>query len=1211
MLINTARPVFIPGRILIALVIVFLSVMTVRKAEATHAMAVDLTYECIGGNEYEFTLSFYRDCKGISAPSTPVLHIESRSCNFHTHINLTRTGPGVEVSAVCPSELSNTSCNGGTIPGVQKYIYKGRYTLPAQCTDWRFSYSECCRNYLITNLATKNDLYVEATLNNRDAVCNSSPVFTNMPVPYLCNGQAYSYNHGVIDANGDSLVYSLITPLEGYNDPATYKPGYSSAYPIFTNTGSLQFDAATGQMDLTPNGLQVSVVTVMVKEYRSGRLIGTTMRDMQVIVSNCTNLIPHMENNGGIQNHSGGILSAKNIIEICPGETIDFDISARDNDGDNITASSNISSSIPGAVLNLSATGNTATGHFSWTPQASDLGIHTFTVTLKDDACPVSGEQTYSFTIYVLQGTSAGPDRHYCPDGATVQLKAIGGSVFQWTNLDGSPATSLSCTNCANPVATPSVTTTYIVESNFSSGCGNRDTITVHLVPSFTLSTSPQTQLCSMEEGVTIQAYAGPDPGDSYSYQWTPSANLSGSATAVAVARPKTTTQYYVTVVSPQGCTKTDSVIVTAKNLIEMEILQGDTIETCDSVRLNLVFIPVGEIFHEAFDHDIDSSNWSNISGGILGNQCGAVSHNEAYHLRNPGVRTLETKDMDLENGASISFYVKAGTCNQCFCDKPENDEQDENLYLEYSIDGGATWTLLHLMDADIFSAIDQFNYIALNIPDEAKTTHTRFRWQQLNNHPSLPDKDIWILDDIRIREGLGDYDIQWTPSTGLSSDTIANPVAAPLTTTTYIVQAMDKETGCVYIDTVTVVFKEEFQITERLEITLCPEDTNYRAQIPGPTGTVYTYKWLPPAGLSDPNIPNPILSPSESTIYAIFISNGQSGCYRQAEMIVNVPPVFTIDIGLDTSVCFTDSVALRAVPSTPEEDYDYLWRPVHGVVNQTSASTYVKPTLHTEYIVFVRNKETNCTKADTVNVKVYPNFNLTTTKTATLCPYQSEVTIAALAEPGNDFTYLWSPSAGMADPSLRTQDVTATTDSTFYVLAHKDEGCWKRDSVRVSPYQGSLTLGASQDTLIHEGATAPLRAWGAEQYLWKNESVLVSEQNQFMASPVTKTIYTVYGSDACYVDSQQVTVDVIPIEFFIPNLITPNGDGLNDNFRITNFGTKWNLEIYNRWGQLVYQREKYINEWNGDGQNDGVYYYHITDTKTLEMYKGWVEIIR
>ncbi len=85
--------------------------------------------------------------------------------------------------------------------------------------------------------------------------------------------------------------------------------------------------------------------------------------------------------------------------------------------------------------------------------------------------------------------------------------------------------------------------------------------------------------------------------------------------------------------------------------------------------------------------------------------------------------------------------------------------------------------------------------------------------------------------------------------------------------------------------------------------------------------------------------------------------------------------------------------------------------------------------------------------------------------------------------------------------------------------------------------------------------------------------------------------------------------------DLFIPNLITPNGDGKNDLFVILGLNHYPNatLRIYNRWGSEVYQSQNYQNDWGGSGLNDGTYYYIlIVNTATgNQAYKGWVELLR
>ena len=93
--------------------------------------------------------------------------------------------------------------------------------------------------------------------------------------------------------------------------------------------------------------------------------------------------------------------------------------------------------------------------------------------------------------------------------------------------------------------------------------------------------------------------------------------------------------------------------------------------------------------------------------------------------------------------------------------------------------------------------------------------------------------------------------------------------------------------------------------------------------------------------------------------------------------------------------------------------------------------------------------------------------------------------------------------------------------------------------------------------------------------------------------------------------DDEPTIVKKIVNEFFIPNVFTPNGDGINDYFEIVGLdaysGAK--LRVFNRWGNEVYYNAKYNNNWNGDGLNGGTYYYMLELEKggKTSSYKGWV----
>ncbi|MBN4072247.1 SprB repeat-containing protein, partial [Flavobacteriales bacterium AH-315-E23] len=529
-----------------------LNIFSTQKALASHAMGVDLTYICIGPNQYVFTISFYRDCSGINAPSSASLSLSSISCSQNFNFTLPLIS-SMEISALCPTALS--TCQGGSEPGAEQYIYTDTITLPAACTDWEFSWTHCCRNPLITNLVSPSsqNIYIEATLDNTIPGCNSSPIFTTLPVPYICNGQPYSYNHGAIDIDGDSLVYTLVNPLTTGGVAISYQPGFSPTYPIATLSGTVTFDPTTGQMTIVPNGTQVAVVTILIQEYRDGVLIGSTMRDIQIIVLNCGNQQPQLDA-PGIVNLQNATLIDTMYFEACVGSNVVFDLIASDPDvGDIITMTTNSNLALVGSLFGTSGV-NPVTGTLTWTPQLTDLGYHMFTVTIQDDGCPVLGTQTYVVEVDIINGTYAGGDYYLC-DGDTAQLSVSGGTTFQWT-----PSTALSNDTIANPLAWPTTTTTYTVTSDMTGSCGNQDDITVFVVTPFTLTTAADVILCN-SGAAQLNAFAGPP--DNYVYIWTPSNGLDFDTVPNPMASPTATTVYTVSVTSSSGCTKTASQMVT------------------------------------------------------------------------------------------------------------------------------------------------------------------------------------------------------------------------------------------------------------------------------------------------------------------------------------------------------------------------------------------------------------------------------------------------------------------------------------------------------------------------------------------------------------------------------------------------------------------------------------------------------------------------
>lgn len=118
--------------------------------------------------------------------------------------------------------------------------------------------------------------------------------------------------------------------------------------------------------------------------------------------------------------------------------------------------------------------------------------------------------------------------------------------------------------------------------------------------------------------------------------------------------------------------------------------------------------------------------------------------------------------------------------------------------------------------------------------------------------------------------------------------------------------------------------------------------------------------------------------------------------------------------------------------------------------------------------------------------------------------------------------------------------------------------------------------------------------------------------------NPLTiSNIVTVVSSEDEVNPSDNSSTDVNTIQpFFIPNTITPNGDGRNDTFEIKGLGkfTSNEIVILNRYGDTVFQRRNYNNDWDAPGQGAGTYYYVLTGVDSqgkTHDFKGWIQVIR
>lgn len=377
--------------LLITLITLF--ILNGTSMKATHIMGGELTYNWLGSNDYELRMTLYRDCSGIAAPGTVSVNISSTSCAIAPYTVVLNPVPGspTQIATVCSG--IQTTCNGGTALGVDKWEYSATVTLGANCTDYIFSYTECCRNASITNLVnpSSNAAQFNASLNNLNVSFNSSPRFANDPIVVLETGHLATINNGAFDPDGDSLSVTLSPALNSSGTAISYAPPLTYLNPMNSST-PLVVDPATGDLSVTPNTAEVDVVVYTVNEYRNGVLIGSTNRDIQIHVVPGTNQLPELSGVNGTNAYTANA---------CAGNNIQFMVYSTDLDLD----STSISWSAPGipaiSVTTFGAANDSALVELITDSTMINSAAYLLDMSVNDNNCPYSGLQSYTYQLYV------------------------------------------------------------------------------------------------------------------------------------------------------------------------------------------------------------------------------------------------------------------------------------------------------------------------------------------------------------------------------------------------------------------------------------------------------------------------------------------------------------------------------------------------------------------------------------------------------------------------------------------------------------------------------------------------------------------------------------------------------------------------------------------------------------------------------------------
>ena len=251
------------------------------------------------------------------------------------------------------------------------------------------------------------------------------------------------------------------------------------------------------------------------------------------------------------------------------------------------------------------------------------------------------------------------------------------------------------------------------------------------------------------------------------------------------------------------------------------------------------------------------------------------------------------------------------------------------------------------------------------------------------------------------------------------TGDTTATINASPSSTTTYLVTVFD---GCTFTDSVTVTVVQFITADAGADVSVCFGDS---IMLSASGGT--NYSWSPAGGLNDPFIPNPMASPTVTTMYTVTVANGS--CVDTDSVVVNILPLPSAQAWSDSSICSGDTMTISASGAP-----FFIWS-----TGDTTADISVITDSTTIYSVVVYDSS-GCADTGSVLISVLNGPVAYAGEDTLICIGDSIVLSAS-----GGVNYLWSTGEV-------TSVITVSPDtlSSFYVTVFDTMGCRAIDTVMV-----------------------------------------------------------------------------------------------------------------------------------------------------------------
>lgn len=466
---------------------------------------------------------------------------------------------------------------------------------------------------------------------------------------------------------------------------------------------------------------------------------------------------------------------------------------------------------------------------------------------------------------------------------------------------------------------------------------------------------------------------------------------------------------------------------------------------------------------------------------------------------------------------------------------------------------------------------------------------------------------------EVQPTGGSGPYTILWVPDPpfGQGTTQISGLCAGSWTVT--ITDALNCDTTVAFM----VMPFEPISDNAVVVDVACNGDCSGSVELSSMGGSgSYTYVWTPEPGSGQGTSLASGLCPGPWTV---LITDGD-GCDSTFTYTINEPPVLTavLDTVIPASCSTAADGSIATTVSGGVEPLVIAWTGPNGWTSDQEDPSGLLPG---EYSLIVTDAN-NCTTTLSFTVDALIPLVADAGPDQELCAYVPVTLDGSLTIGGVDL--VWTDDQGSPVGTGMTVGLGLLQPGVYtYTLTATDGPCSDSDQVMITVLAQPL-LDAGLNRSIFLGGTATLGGSPTgppgSTFLWSPDSVLSSTTNPNpVADPLVTTwfVVTVTAPNGC-VGVDSVLITVIP-EVDITSGFTPNGDGWNDVWVIDFIDQFPNaeVEIYNRWGELLFQSVGYRVPWDGRYAGGfvpvGTYYYvvKLNDPEFPDPYTGPLTVIR